>query len=45
MAQRFRQQLPRGQVRLIDDAGHLIFIDQQEGLAEELQKFPGYSAA
>jgi pimeloyl-ACP methyl ester carboxylesterase len=41
MAERFRQQLPGGHVRLIDDASHLIFIDQQEVVADELQKFLG----
>jgi pimeloyl-ACP methyl ester carboxylesterase len=39
MAERFRRQLPDGQVILVNDANHLIFIDQQDIVAEELQKF------
>jgi pimeloyl-ACP methyl ester carboxylesterase len=39
MAERLRQRLPGAQVRLVDDAGHLIFIDQQDIVADELQKF------
>ena len=41
MAERFRQRLPGVQVRLLDDANHLVFIDQQELVAEELRTFLG----
>ena len=33
--------IPVLQVRLVDDARHLIFIDQQDTVADELQKFLG----
>jgi pimeloyl-ACP methyl ester carboxylesterase len=39
MAERFRQGLPGAQVILVNDAGHFIFIDQQEVVADELQRF------
>jgi pimeloyl-ACP methyl ester carboxylesterase len=39
MAERFRQRLPDAQVRLVDDANHLVFIDQQDLVAEELRTF------
>jgi pimeloyl-ACP methyl ester carboxylesterase len=39
MAERFRRRLPGAQVRLVDGAGHFVFIDQQEIVADELQQF------
>ncbi len=39
MAERFRQQLPHAQVELVDDANHLILIDQPEVVTEQLTKF------
>lgn len=39
MARRFRQKLPGAQVRLVDDANHLIFIDQQDLVTKQLGKF------
>jgi pimeloyl-ACP methyl ester carboxylesterase len=39
MAERFRQRLPGAQVRLVDDANHLVFIDQQDLVADELRAF------
>jgi pimeloyl-ACP methyl ester carboxylesterase len=39
MAKRFRQQLPQAQVELLDDASHLLFIDQPEAVAEHLRTF------
>jgi pimeloyl-ACP methyl ester carboxylesterase len=39
MAERFRQQLPEAQVELVDGANHLVFIDRQDVVAEQLQKF------
>jgi pimeloyl-ACP methyl ester carboxylesterase len=41
MAERFRQQLPNAQVELVDDANHLVFIDQQELVSQQLRKFFG----
>lgn len=41
MAARFRQRLPDAKVVLVDDANHLIFIDQQEIVADELRAFLG----
>jgi pimeloyl-ACP methyl ester carboxylesterase len=41
MAERFRQQLPHAQVELVDDANHLMFIDQPDVVTEQLQKFLG----
>jgi pimeloyl-ACP methyl ester carboxylesterase len=41
MAERFRQRLPQARVRLVDDANHLVPIDQPEVVANELQKFLG----
>lgn len=41
MAERFRQRLPNAQVRLVDDANHLVFIDQEGVVADELQNFLG----
>jgi pimeloyl-ACP methyl ester carboxylesterase len=38
-AERFRRQLPGAKVILVDDANHLIFIDQQDIVAGELQQF------
>jgi pimeloyl-ACP methyl ester carboxylesterase len=39
MADRFRQRLPGAQVRLVDEANDLIFIDRQDVVADELQRF------
>jgi pimeloyl-ACP methyl ester carboxylesterase len=39
MAERFRRQLPRAQVELIDDANHVVVIDQPEIISEHLRKF------
>ncbi|OBA79389.1 hypothetical protein A9W99_21095 [Mycobacterium sp. 1164966.3] len=39
MAERFRQGLPTAQVILVNDAGHFIFIDQQELVADEVRAF------
>jgi pimeloyl-ACP methyl ester carboxylesterase len=41
MAARFRQRLPHAQVELLDDASHLVVIDQPDVIAEHLQKFLG----
>ncbi|MGH3674710.1 MAG: alpha/beta fold hydrolase [Mycobacterium sp.] len=41
MAERFRQQLPQARVRLVDDANHLVPIDQPDVVAEELRDFFG----
>ena len=39
MAERFRRQLSRAQVELIDDANHVVVIDQPEIISEHLRKF------
>ena len=39
MARRFREQLPNAQVELVDDANHLIAIDQPGVVNEHLRKF------
>jgi pimeloyl-ACP methyl ester carboxylesterase len=39
MAKRFRQQLPNARVTLVDDANHLVPIDQPDVVAEELRQF------
>ena len=39
MATRFRQQLRHAQVELVDDANHLVIIDQTEVVADHLKKF------
>ncbi|MGA7055187.1 MAG: alpha/beta fold hydrolase [Mycobacterium sp.] len=39
MAQRLHRQLPSAQVTLIDDAKHLVFIDQQQIVADQLHEF------
>jgi|tagenome__1003787_1003787.scaffolds.fasta_scaffold20383741_1 pimeloyl-ACP methyl ester carboxylesterase len=39
MAQRFRQQLPHAEVVLVDDANHLIFVDQPDVVVQQLEKF------
>jgi pimeloyl-ACP methyl ester carboxylesterase len=41
MAERLRQKLPHARVRLLDDASHLVFIDQRDAVADELRKFLG----
>ncbi|OHU97414.1 hypothetical protein BKN37_21950 [Mycobacterium talmoniae] len=41
MADRFRRQLPDAEVHLVDNANHLIFIDQQDVVADLLQTFLG----
>lgn len=41
MARRFRRQLPDARVKLIDDANHLVFIDQQDIVVDELRNFLG----
>jgi pimeloyl-ACP methyl ester carboxylesterase len=41
MAERFRQRLPGAKVILVNDAGHFIFIDQQDLVADELRAFLG----
>lgn len=41
MAERLRQQLPNAQVELVDDANHMVFVDQTEVVADQLQKFLG----
>lgn len=43
MAQRFRRELPDAQTVLVDDANHLIFIDQQDLVAGQLRCFLGPS--
>jgi pimeloyl-ACP methyl ester carboxylesterase len=39
MAEGFRQRLPRANVELVDDANHLVFIDQPDVVAEQFEKF------
>ena len=39
MARRFREQLPHAQVELVDDANHLVAIDQPDVVNEHLRKF------
>ena len=39
MAERFRRQVPHARVVLVDDANHLVFIDQPDVVAEQLRKF------
>lgn len=39
MATRFQQQMPDAQVVLVDGANHLLFVDQPDLVAEQLQKF------
>jgi pimeloyl-ACP methyl ester carboxylesterase len=39
MAERFRRQVPHARVVLVDDANHLLFVDQPDVVAEQLQKF------
>ena len=39
MAERFRRQVPHARVVLVDDANHLLFIDQPDVVAEQLRKF------
>jgi pimeloyl-ACP methyl ester carboxylesterase len=39
MAERFRAQLPDAQVELVDDANHLVFIDQPDIVAARLGGF------
>ena len=41
IGERLRQRLPRARVRLLDDASHLVFIDQRDAVADELRKFRG----
>jgi pimeloyl-ACP methyl ester carboxylesterase len=41
MATRFRQQMPHAPVVLVDDANHLLFVDQPDLVADQLQKFLG----
>ncbi len=41
MAHRFTRQLPYAKVILVNDANHLVFIDQQEIVADELRAFLG----
>jgi pimeloyl-ACP methyl ester carboxylesterase len=38
-ARRLHQRLPNAQVDLVEDANHLIFIDQPEVVAESVEKF------
>jgi pimeloyl-ACP methyl ester carboxylesterase len=39
MAQRFTEQVPRAHVELLDDANHLIFIDQTTAVGDRLRAF------
>jgi pimeloyl-ACP methyl ester carboxylesterase len=39
LATRFRQALPHARVELLDDANHLLFIDQQQAVAALLDDF------
>ena len=39
MAERFTQRLPAAEVVLVDDANHLVFIDQTELVADRLREF------
>jgi pimeloyl-ACP methyl ester carboxylesterase len=39
--ERFRRQLPGAKVILVNDANHLIFIDQQDLVSDELRAFLG----
>jgi pimeloyl-ACP methyl ester carboxylesterase len=39
MAERFRRRLPKAQVKLVDDANHLVFIDQTELVLTHLRTF------
>ena len=39
MAERFRRQVPHARVVLVDDANHLVFIDQPDVVAEQVRKF------
>ena len=41
VADRLRRQLPSAHVILVNDANHLIFIDQQDLVADELRAFLG----
>jgi pimeloyl-ACP methyl ester carboxylesterase len=41
MVERFRRQLPGAKVILVNDANHLIFIDQQDLVSDELRAFLG----
>jgi pimeloyl-ACP methyl ester carboxylesterase len=39
MADRFRRKLPGAHVLVINDANHLVFVDQQEAVARQLGEF------
>jgi hypothetical protein len=39
MAQRYEQQLPYAQVKLVDDSNHLVFIDRTDMVTDLFQKF------
>ena len=39
MAERFRRQVPHARIVFVDDANHLLFVDQPDVVAEQLQKF------
>jgi pimeloyl-ACP methyl ester carboxylesterase len=39
MAERFTEQIPNADVVVVDDANHLVFIDQTELVVDRLQEF------
>jgi hypothetical protein len=45
MAERFRQQLPRAQAVLVDDANHLVLIDRPDVVSKQLRNFLGATSS